>query len=68
MKSPQKKARVVRPGFSCACALCLLRCWLCYGLHWLSSAFLKPETGREEEQRATHESRLPFFPLQLPIP
>jgi hypothetical protein len=25
---------------------CLLRCWLCYGLHWLSSAFLKPETGQ----------------------
>jgi hypothetical protein len=36
-------ARAARPGCSCACALCLLRCWLCYGLHWLSSAFLKLE-------------------------
>jgi hypothetical protein len=26
---PPVVARAVRPGCSCACALCLLRCWLC---------------------------------------
>jgi hypothetical protein len=26
--------------------LCLLRCWLCEGLHWLSSVFPKPEAGQ----------------------
>jgi hypothetical protein len=23
----------------------LLRCWLCQGLHWLASVFLKPDIG-----------------------
>jgi hypothetical protein len=32
---------------SCACALCLLRCWLCYGLHWLSSVFLELGIGNK---------------------
>jgi hypothetical protein len=28
-------------------SVCSLGCWLCQGLHWLSSAFLKPEIGRD---------------------
>jgi hypothetical protein len=43
---PPAMAGAVRPGRSCACALCLLRCWLCDGLHWLSSVFLKLEIGQ----------------------
>jgi hypothetical protein len=48
---PPAAARAMQSGCSCACALCLLRCWLAIPnakdcTAWLSGVFLKLEIGQ----------------------